>query len=217
MPTLLSKQFLTTNERISEILFGLIMVLGFTGSLSVTTADRAEVRTMLIGALGCNLAWGIIDGIFYLMGCLAEKGERLRIWRAYKNASCPREAERIIAGLLPPMMAELLDSKGYEGIRRDLAGLADPPRHPGLHRDEWLAALMICMLVFATTFPVAIPFLLMHDVHHALRVSNGVAIVLLFLAGFGFGRCVGYRPWVTGLAMVVLGGILVGLTIKLGG
>ena len=37
------------------------MVLTFTGSLSVAEAGRDDVRTMLIGALGCNLAWGIID------------------------------------------------------------------------------------------------------------------------------------------------------------
>ena len=62
-----SKRVLEPNERISEVLFGLIMVLTFTGSLSVAEADRAEVRTMLIGALGCNLAWGIIDGVLYVM------------------------------------------------------------------------------------------------------------------------------------------------------
>ena len=45
------------NERISEVLFGLIMVLTFTGSLSVADASRSEVRTMLIGAVGCNIAW----------------------------------------------------------------------------------------------------------------------------------------------------------------
>jgi hypothetical protein len=26
-----------------------------------------------LGALGCNIAWGIIDGVLYLMGSLAEK------------------------------------------------------------------------------------------------------------------------------------------------
>ena len=64
-------------DRTSEILFGLIMVLTFTGSLSVVGAGREDVRTMLVGALGCNLAWGIIDAVFYLMGCLAEKGRDL--------------------------------------------------------------------------------------------------------------------------------------------
>ena len=63
---------LASNERIAEVLFGLIMVLTFTGSLSVAEAERAEVRTMLVGALGCNLAWGIIDAVLYLMGRLSE-------------------------------------------------------------------------------------------------------------------------------------------------
>jgi hypothetical protein len=62
-------------DRVSEVLFGLIMVLTFTGSLSIAEAGREDVRTMLIGALGCNLAWGIIDAAFYLMSALAEKSE----------------------------------------------------------------------------------------------------------------------------------------------
>ena len=57
-----SKSVLDPIERISEVLFGLIMVLTFTGSLSVAEAGREDVRVMLLGALGCNLAWGIIDG-----------------------------------------------------------------------------------------------------------------------------------------------------------
>jgi hypothetical protein len=53
--------FLDPMDRISEVLFGVIMVLTFTGALSIATADRLEVREMLVGALGCNLAWGVID------------------------------------------------------------------------------------------------------------------------------------------------------------
>ena len=67
------KRALDPIDRLSEVLFGLIMVLTFTGSLSVVGAGREDVRTMLVGALGCNLAWGLIDAVFYLMGCLAEK------------------------------------------------------------------------------------------------------------------------------------------------
>ena len=58
MPDDSAKSFqrvLAPNECIAEVLFGLIMVLTFTGSLNVAEADRGEVRTMLIGTLGCNL------------------------------------------------------------------------------------------------------------------------------------------------------------------
>ena len=61
-------------DRISEILFGLVMVLTSTNALSVISAGHADVRTMILGALGCNLAWGVIDGVLYLLGCLSERG-----------------------------------------------------------------------------------------------------------------------------------------------
>lgn len=48
--------------RISEVLFGLIMVLTFIGSLSVAVANGTEIRTMLIGALGGNL-WHLSCGL----------------------------------------------------------------------------------------------------------------------------------------------------------
>ena len=51
------RQVLDPIERVSEVLFGLIMVLTFTGSLSVASPERSEVREMLVGAIGCNLAW----------------------------------------------------------------------------------------------------------------------------------------------------------------
>ena len=96
-----SKRVLDPMDRVSEVLFGLIMVLTFTGSLSVAQAGRTEIRTMLLGALGCNLAWGIIDGVFYLMGCLAEKGRLILTLRAVRNAADPQAAQRIIADALP--------------------------------------------------------------------------------------------------------------------
>jgi VIT1/CCC1 family predicted Fe2+/Mn2+ transporter len=52
---------------------------------------------------------------------------------------------------------------------------------------------------------------------HALRVSNAVAIVILFLTGYIFGRLTGRRPAWVGCSMVGLGAVLVGLTIALGG
>ena len=72
-----SKRVLDPIDRVSEVLFGLIMVLTFTSSISVAEAGRLEIRTMLLGTLGCNLAWGGIDAVLYLMGCAAEHGKGL--------------------------------------------------------------------------------------------------------------------------------------------
>jgi VIT1/CCC1 family predicted Fe2+/Mn2+ transporter len=212
-----TKRVLEPNERISEVLFGLIMVLTFTGSLSVADAGRDDVRAMLIGALGCNLAWGIIDGVFYLMGCLSEQGRRIRSLRALRKAPNPEAAHRVIADTLPPLVAATLGPAEYETVRQKLVQLPEPPSYPRLGKDEWLGALAVFLWVFLITFPVAIPFLFMDEVGRAMRVSNGIALGLLFVSGYAFGRIAEYRPWLTGLAMVVLGVVLVGITMALGG
>jgi VIT1/CCC1 family predicted Fe2+/Mn2+ transporter len=60
-------------DRISEILFGLIMAVTIVGSLSIATAGRNDVRTVLWGALGCNLAWGLVDAVMYLVRTATER------------------------------------------------------------------------------------------------------------------------------------------------
>lgn len=216
-PIRTSKRVLEQNERIAEVLFGLIMVLTCTGSLSVAQANRADVRTMLIAALGCNVAWGIIDGLLYLMGCLNEQARSIRSLRALRKATTSPQANSIIADALPPMVADALGSAECESIRQKLAHMPEPPSRPRLGKDQWFGALAVCLWVILTTLPVTTPFIFMADVARAMRVSNGIAVVLLFVTGYAFGRVVGYRPWLTGIAMVVLGGLLVALTMALGG
>jgi VIT1/CCC1 family predicted Fe2+/Mn2+ transporter len=64
---------------------------------------------------------------------------------------------------------------------------------------------------------VAIPFSVIADPRLALRVSNGVAVLILFLAGYQLGRYSGHRPWKMGVAMVAVGSAMVGVTIAAGG
>jgi VIT family len=212
-----SKRALDPNARLSEALFGLIMVLTFTCSLSVAESGRDDVRAMLIGALGCNFAWGVIDGVFYLMGTLGEKGQGIRALLAVRKAATPEAAHGVIADALPPVVAAALEPAEYESLRQRLLRLPEPPARPGLDKTDWLGALGVFLWVVLATFPVAIPFMFMTDVGQAMRVSNGIAIVLLFLTGIAFGRIAGYRPLLTGLAMVVFGSLLVAFTIALGG
>jgi VIT1/CCC1 family predicted Fe2+/Mn2+ transporter len=216
-PVRSSKRALDPIERVAEVLFGLIMVLTFTGSLSVATAGRAEVREMLAGALGCNLAWGVIDALLYLMGSLAEKGRGLAAVHAVRAAKDPPEAHRLMAEALPPLVASLLEAPQLEAMRERLLRLPAPAARPRLERDEWRAALAVFLLVVASTFPVVVPFILVRDAHRALRISNGVAIAMLFLCGYAVGRLTRYHPWGTGLGMVLLGSLLVAMTMALGG
>jgi len=216
-PVKSSKRVLEPYDRISEVLFGLIMVLTFTGSFSVAEGGREAVRTMLLGALGCNLAWGIIDGVLYLMGCLAERSKGLLALHAVRKATDPQKAQRLIARALPPLVASVLQPAELETMRQRLKDLPEPPQRARLGKDEWLGALGVFLLVFLSTLPVVIPFLFMQNAWLALRISNVIAITMLFLTGYAFGRVTGHHPWVIGVSMVILGAILAGLTMALGG
>ena len=168
-------------DRISEILFGLIMVLTYTSTLSIVTEDPAPVRTMLIGALGCNLAWGIIDAGLYLLDRLNEQGRNLLTVRAVRAAPDPDAARRIIEDALPPALASALPAENLELMRKKLRQMPVPTQRPRLTKIDWMGALGVCLLVFLCTFPVVIPFIFMSDAQSALRVSNAVAVTMLFL------------------------------------
>ena len=204
-------------DRISEVLFGLIMVLTSTNGLNAITAGRSEIGTMIVGALGCNLAWGIIDAALYLMGSLAERGRNLLTVRSARQASSPEQARRLMADVLPEPLASVLSDDDAESMRQKLLQLPEPPARPSLTKDDALGALAICLWVFVSTFPVVIPFLLIGEVQPALRLSNTIAIAMLFLCGYAFARYTGLRPWPTGLLMVAIGCALVGIAMALGG
>jgi hypothetical protein len=211
------RRVLDPYERIAEVLFGLIMVLTFTGSLSIADAGRDDVRTMLIGALGCNLAWGIIDAVLYLMGWLADQSRGRATLREIREAPNPAAAITAITAALPPLVVSVLQPAELESLRGRLAALPGPAHQPRLTREAWAGALGVFLLVFISTLPVVIPFLLFDRVQLALRVSNGIAIGLLFATGYAFGRITGRHQWRMGIGMVVLGAALVSLTMALGG
>jgi hypothetical protein len=212
-----SKRALEPVERISEIWFGLIMVLTFTCSISVNQAGRQEVRTLLVGAVGCNLAWGIIDSFMYLLACFVQRGTAIARLRAVHNASDPGAARRVIADALPPALASVLSPEEFEVMRQKLNQLQEPPRRPTLTKKDWLGAGAVFLAVFLSTLPVVIPFLFVNNVKLALRLSNGVALLMLFLTGYVFGLYADHHPWRMGLGMAVLGSVLVGIAVVLGG
>jgi hypothetical protein len=204
-------------ERISETLFGLIMALTFICSLGVATSGNIKIQTMLIGALGCNLAWGIVDGGLYLLARINDQGRHILTLRAIRQAADHEAAQRVIADALPEELASILPPEELELMRQKLQLLPEPSERPRLTRRDWIGALRLCLLSFVSTFPVVIPFIFLNDAKLALRVSYAVALVMLFCCGYAFGYHSGLRPWAAGLSMVAVGGALVSVVVALGG
>jgi hypothetical protein len=212
-----SNRVLDPLERFSEIVFGLIMVLSFTCAISVAEAGREDVRAMFIGAIGCNLAWGIIDAAFYLIACLTERGHMASLLRTVQQSTDPVQVRQTIADTMPPRVAEVLQPAELDRIYTHLKQLPPPPARPGLTGEDWRGAVGVFLLVFLSTLPVVVPFMFMHDARLALRISNGIAIAMLFGAGHMLAGYAGMCRVRTGLCMVAIGAALVALTIALGG
>jgi VIT family protein len=204
-------------DRVTEVIFGLIMALTFTGSLSVATADRNEVREMLIGALGCNIAWGLVDAVMYLMAVLTERNRNVGIFKEVRDRSDPARGRELILEQLPPVIASAMEPGEVDAIRARLARLPEPPAKLGLTSGDFRTAAGVFLLVFLATLPVALPFAFIHQAHRALRISNGIALVMLFLGGYYLGRHGGRHPWLSGLVTLAVGVVLVWATIALGG
>ncbi len=202
-------------DRISEVLFGLFMVLTFTGTLSVASAGREDVRVMLIAAIGCNAAWGFVDAVMYVLRSMVARGRRAQFMRRVQAAP-PPAAQALIAGELGPMAAGL-GADSVEQLRRWLLAQPPPARHLRASVRDLRGALGVFLLVFGSTFPVVLPFVFMADLPAAMRVSGAIAIGMLFVCGCAWGRYAGGWPWRTGAVMVVAGAIIQAVVISLGG
>lgn len=203
-------------DRLSEILFGLIMVMTFTGSISVAESGQGQIRDVLLSALGCNLAWGLIDGGMYIMARFTERARGLLTLKAIRRAN-PDEAHRLIAESLPADVFATLGAPELERIRGWLNERPEPRARVPFTVADFVGALAVFLLVFLSTFPVVIPFLVMHEAAPALRISHAISVVMLFLVGWSIGTHTGRPGWQVGAIMALVGTSLAAITLALGG
>ena len=172
---------------------------------------------MLIGALGCNIAWGFVDGVMYVLRNLVTRGRQADFVRAVQAAPRPQDAHRLIAAERGSASGGL-DAQALEHVRAWIcARPAESTQAPRLLASDLLGALGVFLLVVASTFPPVLPFIFVADLHLAMRISAAIAIAMLFVCGYAWGAYAGMRPVRVGLVMVVLGGLTEAVVIALGG
>jgi len=204
-------------DRASEVIFGLLMAMTFVGTLGLVEGGREELRTLLLAALGCNLAWGITDAVMYLVGVATEARREHALLRQLHAAADPATGRRIVAEGLLPVLASSLDEDVLERLRLGLLEAPPPDGVPRLRFENYRAALGVFLLVVLATFPVVLPYLFVDDVVRALRLSQATALAMLFIAGAALARYSGASPWRLGLLMAAVGALLLVVLVALGG
>ncbi len=201
-------------ERASEIVFGVLMAMSITGTVSVATAGRHDVLAMTAAALGCNLAWGLTDAAMYLVRTITSRRRELYLLQRIQ-AGEQTTAHDLLIKLLPGTLAAHVDPELVAPLQGRLRQLRLPAATLGW--GDLRAASGVLVLVLAATFPVVLPFLFVADVPLAMRLSNLCAIATLFVAGRTLGKHAGGHPLRYGLGMTGLGLVLVAIIVALGG
>ena len=214
-------RYLDPGDALAEAMFGLIMTLTFTvGARFFLVAEEFDRNELIIGAVGCNIAWGVIDAVLYVVSLLFFRSQRARFYkqlRGIEDAALARAAAVDHFGLAdePLAIAPEDRSKFYDAILT--LGRHATPLPVRIRRDDLIAASIIFVLVTFAAVPSVVPLLLIEDPSFALGVSNAIQVVLLFWGGYRWGTYTDVASWKVGLSIAVLGIGMCILAVFLGG
>jgi hypothetical protein len=214
-------RYLRPDESLSEILFGLIMALTITaGARLFAEGGQIDAHRLVVATVGCNVAWGAIDAVLFVLGGLFHRSRRARFHRTLLSA---RDRTDALAALEAEFALEdePLEVRPDDRARLYQALLAlsvhAAPAGPRLRQRDFVAAFIVFVLVSATSLPGVIPLLLFTDSDLALHVSNWLLILLLFFVGYWWGHYTQVSPWRAGLIVLLLGACMVLIAVVLGG
>jgi hypothetical protein len=219
--TTFATQHLDPGSHMGEALFGLIMTLTFTlgADLVIQEQGREGARLMVLGILGCNLAWGLIDGVLYVLDRAFERGRLHRIGYEVRTAPSPLRATQLVAAELDDLLVPLTDARQRDSLYAAIVQRvkSEPIAPRPVTGKDLLGGLESALLVFACSFPAVLPFLLFDEPGFALRMSNGMLLALLYYLGYRHARHTLTKPWIAGLVFLLAGLFLVAVAIRLGG
>lgn len=215
-------------DRLVEGIYSVLIVLTFTlAARAVHThggqlvlEDWDTVLQLFLAAAGCAIAWGLIDGVMYVLTCSFERGKERRLYKLTRSAPSAEDAIALLADELDDELDALASEAERRQIYVTLYGRlrhAPPPR-AGFKKEDFAGGLGTFLVAAGAAIPVLLPLLLVPgSVSFRVRVSNFVAFAMLFVMGYQWGQYAGSKPVLTGLLLLVLGAAMVLVAIPLGG
>jgi VIT1/CCC1 family predicted Fe2+/Mn2+ transporter len=215
-------------DLLAEAIFAILIVLIFTlwaavvkiGPYPGQPISAESMNELASAAFGAALAWGVIDGILYILFSLFERSERHRILAQIQAAETDEAAVDVIADqfdhIFEPITGEDRRLMIYEDM---LAHLRDSrPRPVGFQREDFIGAAGSVLVAILAVAPSLAPLVLLRG-HGALAIwiSNIISFAMLFYAGFRWGRYTGANPWKIGLLLLGAAAIMVLIAVLLGG
>jgi VIT1/CCC1 family predicted Fe2+/Mn2+ transporter len=203
-------------DRTSEVVFGTLMAMSFSGTLSVATAGEQDIHTMMVAALGCNLAWGLADAVMYLVAVATEQRRKITLVERLQITDDQDEADRLVAEELPLRLQSHMNPIALDAMRRSLKDITESEKTIISFRSI-RDAFQVFLLVALSTFPIVVPFILIDNPTIALRLSNLMGLITLLVSGYLLGRYAGGNAWRFAISLSLIGALLIAAIIALGG
>lgn len=213
-------------DRLAETIYSVLILLSFTLAFRIIKLDPGQVvsndyvNELLVAALIATIAWGVIDGIVYVLTEVFERGERHRILWSIQTADTEQEAIEAISDELEFILEPITGEDQRQMLYRDVLDyLRDSePQEIRLKREDFIGALACVLVAVIAVAPSLIPFaLLPNNYALAIRLSNVISFGVLFYAGYEWGKYTGTNALKTGLILVLVGALLVAVAIPFGG
>jgi hypothetical protein len=170
----------------SEPMFGVIMVVCFTSVLrAYPQAAEKVIGTVLLSALFCCIAWGLVDGLFYAWEAHYELDKKKKLQAQVQSPADEKTARELVDDDLGDTVIDLLDEEDKEQIYQIVH-----KKVPGIDlgkvslKEDIVTVLIAFGLVVGSSIIVMIPFLIFSPVMNALKISNLTGIFLLFFMGY---------------------------------
>lgn len=221
-------RFVAPIDALTAAIYSILIVLTFTLAFTVIKRWPGYSQPipdgfgteLFFAVLGAAMAWALIDGLMLVLVAVLERGEKHRFLQALQAADSDDEAVAVIADefdfVLEPIASETKRHLLYADVLEHLRD--SQPRPVGFQREDLVEGLSAALVAMLAAAPSLLPLWLWRDdALVALRVSNIVSFIILFILGYRWGRYTGANPWKVGALLVLAGVLLMAIAIPLGG
>lgn len=218
-----SGRYLDPTDRLPEVVLGLILVVGVTGTLRVGISQgQFSIVDLFLTALGVNIAWGIVDAVMYATDSYFSRHRNASISEGLRKDPNNVRAREALENDLDGTIIHNLNKGDRERIRAILVNaLPDVPDRRAFFKDfgdDLKGAFWIFAVVFVSMFPLLIPFVVFqHDPLLALNISTLITLVMLFGIGVVWAGYAGISRLKPGIGFLIIGTIITLVTYLLGG
>jgi VIT1/CCC1 family predicted Fe2+/Mn2+ transporter len=219
------KKYLSLSDRWTEIITGIIMTTAVIGATRIGIGSgHTDFLIIFSAAIGCDIAWGLVDGVLYIFGELTDRGRHVQLLKNLKAIEDQDNAvDLVIKKIDQELDPPILEHFNHEDKVRISQGVVKfsskmTPENVHISKKDVFGGITIFFLDVVAGLVLLIPFFFLPtQMVIAARISMVIALILLFIIGYQWAKIINRPKIQTGLIIMFLAIAIDVIVIILGG